>query len=570
MMNRMDNHRCKYLVIALLLISSFANAQWRYASGNFSSRSEAIGQYGMVATSQPLATQVGIEILKRGGTAMDAAIAANAVLGLVEPTGNGIGGDIFAIVWDEKTQKLYGLNGSGHSPKAMTLDYLLEKGYTKIPGSGALSVSVPGCVDGWYTLHKRFGKIPINELFQPVIDYATNGYPVTEVIASAWKGYARSLQKFDGYRKTYMPNGATPKKGQIFRNPDLANSFKLLQKYGRDAFYKGPIADSIEKTVKREGGFLSKADLAVHHADWVEPVSTNYRGYDVWELAPNTQGISVLQMLNILERYNIKEMGFGSAEYMHLFIEAKKLTYEDRALYYADPEFTKIPLKGLISKEYAAERAKLIDPNRASSDLVAGEPARFGNTIYMTVADRYGNMVSLIQSNFAGMGSGIVPDGCGFSLQNRGCSFNLTKGKPNTYEPGKRPFHTLIPGFVTRNGKPLMSFGVMGADMQPLGQVQVLVNLIDFGMNLQEAGDAARINHTGSGSPTGDVMKGKGVVSLEPGFSVNAIGGLLKRGHVIVHDYGGYGGYQAIMKDSVNGVYYGATEFRKDGTAAGY
>lgn len=560
----------RYFVIALLLITHFSNAQWRYSTGHFSSRSESIAQYGMVCTSQPLATQVGIEILKKGGTAMDAAIAANALLGLVEPTGNGIGGDIFAIVWDEKTRKLYGLNGSGHSPKSMTLDHLVGKGYTKIPSYGALSVSVPGCVDGWYTLHGRFGKLPINELFQPVIDYATNGYPVSEVIANAWSGYANTLQKFDGYRKTYMPNGRTPKKGEIFRNPDLANSFKLLQKLGRDAFYKGPIADAIEKTVKREGGFLSKADLAAHHSDWVDPVSTNYRGYDVWELAPNTQGLSVLQMLNILERYDVKKMGFGSAEYMHLFIEAKKLTYEDRALYYADPDFTKISLQGLLSKEYAAERAKLIDPNKASSDLVAGDPDRFGNTIYLTVADRYGNMVSLIQSNFAGMGSGVVPDGCGFSLQNRGCSFNLIKGKPNTYEPGKRPFHTLIPAFVTRNNKPLISFGVMGADMQPLGQVQVLVNLIDFGMNLQEAGDAARINHTGSGSPTGDVMRGKGTVNVEPGFSDNAIGGLLKRGHIIVHNFAGYGGYQAIMKDSTNGVYYGATEFRKDGTAAGY
>jgi gamma-glutamyltranspeptidase/glutathione hydrolase len=560
----------KYILIVSIFIAQQGYSQWRYASGHFSSRSEAIGQYGMVTTSQPLATQVGIEILKRGGTAMDAAIAANCLLGLVEPTGCGMGGDIFAIVWEEKTHKLYGLNGSGHSPKAMTLEYLVEKGYKKIPGSGALSVSVPGCVDGWYTLHKRFGSLPINDLFQPTIDYATNGYPVSEVIAGAWRGYARSLNKFDNYRKTYMPNGETPKKGQIFRNPDLANTLKLLQKYGRDAYYKGAIADAIETTVKREGGFLSKADLAAHHADWVDPVSTNYRGYDVWELAPNGQGIAVLQMLNLLERYDVKKMGFGSSEYMHLFIEAKKLTYEDRALYYADPEFTKLPVKGLISKEYAAERSKLIDPMRASSDLVAGEPDRFGNTIYMTVADRWGNMVSLIQSNYAGMGSGIVPDGCGFSLQNRGCSFNLTTGKPNTYAPGKRPFHTLIPAFVTRNGKPLISFGVMGADMQPLGQVQVLVNIIDFGMNLQEAGDAARINHTGSSSPTGDTMKGKGVVSLEPGFTDNAIGGLLKRGHVIVHDYGGYGGYEAIMKDSTNGVYYGATEFRKDGMAAGY
>ncbi len=560
----------KYLLYILLHFCITTNAQWRYGSGQFSSRSEVIGQYGMVATSQPLATQLGIEILKRGGTAIDAAIAANCLLGLVEPTGNGIGGDIFAIVWDEKTKKLYGLNGSGRSPMSLTPEHLRSNGHTKIPAYGALSVSVPGCVDGWYTLHERFGKLSMNELIQPTIDYATNGFPVSEVIAAAWQGYANTLKSYEGYRNTYMPNGSAPKKGEIFRNPGLANTLKELIKDKRDGFYKGAIADAIERTVKREGGFLSKSDLAAHRSEWVEPISTNYRGYDVWQLAPNGQGLAVLQMLNTLERYDIKKMGFGSAEYMHYFIEAKKLAYEDRALYYADPAFTRIPVAGLISKAYAAERSKLIHPMNASADLVAGDPERFGNTIYLTVADRYGNIVSLIQSNFAGMGSGIVPDGTGFSLQNRGCSFNLTTGKPNSYAPGKRPFHTLIPGFVTRNNKPFISFGVMGADMQPLGQVQVLVNIIDFGMNLQEAGDAARINHTGSSTPTGQAMTGKGTVSLEPGFSDRAISGLLKRGHSIIHNLAGYGGYQAIMKDSVNGVYYGASEFRKDGNAAGY
>ncbi len=566
--------KMKALLVFLFVTGTFAgaNAQMRYnGSRYFSSRSEALGEHGMVATSQPFATQAGLDVLKQGGTAIDAAIAANAMLGLMEPTGNGMGGDLFAIVWDAKTQKLYGLNGSGRSPKSLDLAWFTQKGYKRIPNSGALSVSVPGCVDAWYTLHDRFGKLPMDRLLRPTIEYANNGYPVTDVIARAWGGYARSLKRFAGYRRTYMPGGKTPGVGEIFRNPQLAHTLEQLIKGGRDAFYKGAIADSIEKTVHEEGGFLSKEDLAAHHSEWVDPISTNYRGYDVWEMPPNTQGLAVLEMLNILEQFDIRSMGSGSADYMHHFIEAKKLVYEDRALYYADPAFYKPQLKGLLSKQYAAERSKLINPLRALDSLYAGEPSPFGNTIYLTVADQYGNMVSFIQSNYAGMGSGIVPDGCGFSLQNRGCGFNLTPGLPNTYAPGKRPFHTLIPGFVTRNGQPLISFGVMGADMQPLGQVQVLVNLIDFGMNMQEAGDAARINHVGSSDPEGGPAKGKGLVYLEEGgFSPFVIAELQHKGHTIGHDLGGYGGYQGIMRDSVNHVYHGASEFRKDGCAAGY
>ena len=562
-------------ILACLQVTIAGNtlcAQVRYNNGRyFSSRSEALGEHGMVCTSQPLATQAGLEILKKGGTAIDAAIAANAMLGLTEPTGNGMGGDIFAIIWDAKSQKLMGFNGSGRSPQSLTLSWFKEHGMKMIPSYGALSVSVPGCVDGWYMLHDRFGKLPMAQLLQPTIDYALNGFPVTEVIAKAWQGYARGLNKYAGYRRVYMPGGKTPGMGEIFKNPELAHTLQLLIKGGRDAFYNGPVADAIEKTVHDEGGFLSRSDLAAHHGQWVDPVSVNYRGYDVWELPPNTHGLAVLEMLNILEKYDIASMGFGSLQYMHRFIEAKKLVYEDRARYYADPDYYKVPVRGLLSKEYAAERSRLIDPNKVLDSLYAGDPDRFGNTIYLTVADQYGNMVSFIQSNFAGMGSGIIPDGCGFSLQNRGCSFNLTEGQPNSYAPGKRPFHTLIPAFVTKNNKPLMSFGVMGADMQPLGQVQVLINLIDFKMGLQEAGDAARVNHVGSSTPEGTGAKGKGTVYLEEGgFSPLVVAQLQRMGHIIGHDLGGYGGYQAIMLDTVNHVYHGASEFRKDGYAAGY
>jgi len=562
-------------ILTVLLVPISINqlpAQVRYNSGRyFSSRSEALGEHGMVCTSQPLATQVGLEILKKGGTAMDAAIAANAMLGLTEPTGNGIGGDIFAIVWDAKTQKIIGLNGSGRSPQSLKISWFQEHGMKMIPSYGALSVSVPGCVDGWYMLHNRFGKLPMDQLLNPTIEYATNGFPVTEVIANSWKKYAGSLNKYEGYRRVYMPGGKTPAMGEIFRNPELANTLQLLVKGGRDAFYKGPVAKAIEKTVHVEGGFLAQSDLAAHQGQWVDPVSVNYRGYDVWELPPNTQGLAVLEMLNILEQYDITSMGFGSLEYTHLFIEAKKLAFEDRARFYADPDYYNVPIKALLSKQYAAQRSRLINPEKVLDSLYAGDPERFGNTIYLTVADQYGNMVSLIQSNFAGMGSGIIPDGCGFSLQNRGCSFNLTEGLPNSYAPGKRPFHTLIPAFVTKNNKPLISFGVMGADMQPLGQVQVLVNLIDFKMGLQEAGDAARINHIGSSTPEGIGAKGKGTIFLEEGgFSPMMVARLQRMGHLIGHDLGGYGGYQAIMKDSVNHVFHGASEFRKDGYAAGY
>ena len=545
-------------------------AQTRYSGKGLATRSEVLATNAMVATSQPLATQTALDVLKNGGNAMDAAIAANALLGLVEPTGNGIGGDIFAIIWDAESQQLYGFNGSGRSPQNLTFDWWKENGYNSIPGSGALAVSAPGCVDGWYSLNERFGTKPMAELLQPAINYAREGFPVTEVIAFLWQGYCRSLQKYDNFRELYMPDGHAPRKGDIFKNPDLAHTLELIARGGRDAFYKGKIARTIAKTVQREGGFLTTSDLAAHSSQWVEPVSTNYRGYDVYELPPNGQGVAVLQMLNILEGYDLPSMGFGSPDYLHLLIEAKKLAYEDRATYYADPDFKDIPLEELISKNYAEDRRKLINPEKAAREYAPGALDSASSTIYLTVADLQGNMVSLIQSNYSGMGGGIVPDGLGFSLQNRGTSFSLQPGRFNTYAPGKRPFHTIIPGFVTKDGKPFMSFGLMGGSMQPQGHTQVLVNIIDFGMNFQEAGDALRIRHNGSSSPTGSKMTDGGVVTVEGGLEHDVILELIKKGHRIGYSLRGYGGYQAIGVDQKNGVYYGASESRKDGQAAGF
>ncbi|HEV7609388.1 MAG TPA: gamma-glutamyltransferase [Steroidobacteraceae bacterium] len=529
----------------------------------------------MAATSQPLVSQVALDVLKRGGTAVDAAIAANATMGLMEPTGNGVGGDLFAIVWDARTKKLYGLNGSGRSPRSLTLETLRAELHKlnspTIPRTGPLPVSVPGAVDGWFELHARFGRLPMKELLQPAIAYARNGFPVTEVIADGWARNARVLAKYPGFAETYMPNGRAPAKGEIFRNPNLANTLSAIAAGGRDAFYKGDIAARIDSYMRANGGYLTAADLASHHSEWVEPVSTNYRGYDVWELPPNAQGVAALQMLNILEAYDLKSMGFGSADYLHVLIEAKKLAFEDRARYYADPEFTKIPLAGLLSKTYAAKRRALISMDKAALEYPDDPRAlEQGDTIYMTVADSAGNMVSLIQSNYRGMGSGMTPTGCGFILQDRGELFSLDAGHANVYAPGKRPFQTIIPAFVTRDGKPWLSFGVMGGAMQPQGHVQILVNLIDFGMNLQEAGDAPRARHDGSSEPTGERMHDGGQVVLEVGATPATVKALEARGHkVTVSNDGDFGGYQAILRNA-EGVYFGASESRKDGAAQGY
>lgn len=557
------------LLITILVVFQFASlAQDRVTGKTFATRSEVIAKHGMACTSQPLATQVAIDILKQGGNAIDAAIAANACLGLMEPTGNGIGGDLFAIVWDAKTKKLHGLNASGRSPYALTLDYFKKNGYEKIPAYGPLPVTVPGCVDGWFELHQKFGKLPMKNILQPSIDYAREGFPVSELIAYYW-GRSEGLKRFDGFEEIFLPNGKAPVKGQMFRNPFLANTLELIANQGREVFYKGEIARKIVDYMQAQGGFLSMKDFEDQHSEWIAPISTNYRGYDVWELPPNGQGTAVLQMLNVLELYDLASMGFGSIEYLHLLIEAKKLAFEDRAKFYADMDFNTIPIEQLISKDYARERSALIDINRAARTYSAGELEQ-GNTIYLTVADEEGNMVSLIQSNYRGMGSGMTPGKLGFILHDRGELFSLEPGHLNVYEPHKRPFHTIIPGFVTKDGKPWMSFGVMGGAMQPQGHVQILVNMIDFGMTLQEAGDAPRMEHDGSSEPTGEKMLDGGVVHLETGFDYEAVRELMKKGHKISYSLGSYGGYQAILYDEKEGVYYGASESRKDGMAAGY
>lgn len=557
------------LIIFFILGSFVLSSQDRITGENFASRSEVIAQNGMAATSHPLATQVALDILKQGGSAVDAAIAANAMLGLVEPTGCGIGGDLFAIVWDAETEQLYGLNASGRSPKSLTRDYFIENGYDMIPQRGPLPVSVPGTVDGWFELHGKFGVLDMEDILAPAIHYAREGHPVAELIAYYLGRSAPILSRYPNFTETYMPGGRMPEKGEIFRNPDLADTYEKIAAGGRDEFYKGDIARTIADYMQKHGGFLSYEDLAAHTSEWVDPVSTNYRGYDIWQLPPNGQGIAGLQILNIMEGYDLKSMGFGSAEYIHHFVEAKKLAFEDRAYYYADPDFNDIPVDRLISKEYADERRKLIDPERSARRYDHGTPDP-QNTIYLTTADKDGNMVSLIQSNYRGMGSGMTPYGLGFVLQNRGEGFNLEEGYFNTYEPGKRPFHTIIPGFMTKDGEPYISFGVMGGGMQPQGHAQVVMNLIDFGMNLQEAGDAPRIRHGGSSQPTGEEMTGGGTVYLETGFAWEEIRSLIQKGHTIQWNLGGFGGYQAIKYDSENGVYYGASEFRKDGQAAGY
>ncbi len=554
-------------LIFLVLITVETMAQDRPTGKSFTTRSEILARNGMAATSQPLATQAAIDILKSGGNAIDAAIAANAVLGLVEPMSCGIGGDLFAIVWSAKDKKLYGLNASGRSPQSLTLESFREKGIDEIPIRGVIPVSVPGCVDGWFELHKKFGKLEMDEILQPAINYASEGFPVSEIIANSWKN-SEGLKKYPGFESTYLENGKAPRKGDIFKNPDLAETYTLIAENGRDEFYKGSIAKSIDKFIKENDGYLKYEDLAAHYSEWVEPVSTNYRGYDVWELPPNGQGIAALQILNILEGFDIGSMGFGSEEYLHLLIEAKKLAYEDRARYYADPAFNELPVKDLISKKYADERRKLINRERAAARYSEGK-LDHGDTIYLTVADNEGNMISLIQSIFWGFGSAVVPAGLGFALQNRGNLFTFEEGHYNVYEPGKRPFHTIIPAFVTKDDKPLISFGVMGGAMQPQGHVQVLINIIDFGMNLQEAGDAPRIRHTGSSQPTGSVMTDGGKVYFESGFSEETIRNLTGMGHTLQYEAGVFGGYQAIMLNE-NGVYSGASESRKDGQAAGY
>jgi gamma-glutamyltranspeptidase/glutathione hydrolase len=560
----------KKLFFALVIFSPFnLFSQDRITGEMFSTRSEVISQNGMVATSHPLASQIGIDILQNGGNAIDAAIAANAALGLMEPTGNGIGGDLFAIVWIEKEKKLYGLNASGRSPENLTLEYFKENNFKSIPAYGPLPVSVPGCVDGWFELHNKFGKISMANILSPTIKYAEDGFPVTELVSYYMKVASNNFQEYPNFKETYYLNDSTPKKGQIFKNPDLAHTLRVIAKDGRKGFYEGKIANTIANFIQDQGGFLSYNDLKNHKSEWIDPVSTNYRGYDIWELPPNGQGIAALQILNLLEAYDIRSMGFGSAEYIHHFVEAKKIAFADRAKYYADMDFNKVPVKYLISKEYADMRRKEIRPDKAAKRVLPGNLEN-GDTIYLTTADSEGNMVSLIQSNYRGMGSGMIPTGLGFMLQDRGELFSLDQNHFNVYAPKKRPFHTIIPAFITKDGNPFISFGLMGGAMQPQGHAQIVINIVDFDMNLQEAGDAPRIRHQSDQQPTGGDMINGGELALETGFDYKQVRELMKKGHKIIYDLGSFGGYQAIMIDYVNKVYYGASESRKDGNAIGY
>ena len=561
----------RLLLLAISTISFLSlSAQDRVNGATFQTRSPVLAEHGMVCTSHPLASQIGLDILKQGGNAIDAAIAANAALGLMEPTGCGVGGDLFAIVWDAKTQKLYGLNGSGRSPKSMTLDTLKAMGLEKIPAYGPLPVSVPGAVDGWTSLHDKFGSMPLKKILAPAIGYAEEGFPVTELIGY----YLGSIDRFSrmGYpniKETYYdPNGGQrPKNGDRYRNPALADTYRVIAKKGRAGFYEGEVAQTITTFIKEQGGFLSLEDLSAHHSQWVEPVSVNYRGYDVWELPPNGQGIAALQLLNILENKDFSEVRWGSEEHLHLFTEAKKRVFEDRAKYYADMDMAEVPVEALLSKEYAAENFNELKPYASTYD--AGEISA-GETIYLTVADKDGNMISLIQSNYRGMGSGMVPPGLGFMLQDRGELFSLEEGYNNTYEPGKRPFHTIIPAFITKDGAPLMSFGVMGGDFQPQGHAQIVMNIVDYGMNVQEAGDAPRWDHSGGSSPVTGPSTDKGEVHVESGIPYETVRGLMVRGHKVGFARGIYGGYQAIYRDPKTGFYHGASESRKDGQAVGY
>jgi gamma-glutamyltranspeptidase/glutathione hydrolase len=542
-----------------------------------SGRSVVVARNGMVATSHPLAAQVGLDVLKKGGNAVDAAIATSAAMGLMEPMSCGIGGDLYAIVWDAKTQELYGLNASGRAPLKATRQWFKEHGHESIPTAGPLSWSVPGCVDGWDALRKRFGTMSFTELLEPSIRYADEGVPVPEVIAGYFRGAERTIQRDPGMAETYLvadENGRrrVPRRGELFKNPHLARSYRLIAKDGRDAFYKGEIAEKILALSDKVGGLFAKQDFEGNTPTWVDPVSTTYRGYEVWELPPPGQGIAALQMLNILEPYDLKKLGPNSPDYWHLLVEAKKLAFADRAKYYADPAFAKVPVDALISKPYAAERRKLIDTTKALPNVAAGD-ALLGkaDTIYLCVVDKDHNCVSLIQSNYMGFGSGLAAPGTGFGLQNRGCLFALDDNHANRLEPGKRPFHTIIPAMVTQAGKPRFVFGVMGGDMQPQGHVQVLVNLLDFGMDVQAAGEAPRVEHVGSATPTGQAGRPNGgTVRAEVALPDAVVEELKRRGHQVERVRVNGGGYQGIWIDATTGVMHGGTEARKDGAAVGY
>ena len=565
--------RPRLFVLAAVALMTASFDRTAFAARGAATRSIVYGRHGTVCAAQPLAVQAGLEILKAGGSAVDAAIAVNACLGLMEPTANGMGGDLFAIVWDPKTRALHGLNACGRSPLALTADKIPAEKDGTIPLYSPYSWSVPGCVDGWAELHAKYGRLPLARDLAPAIRFAEEGFPLSPVIAGDWERGARVFKDKPGFAEVFMPGGRAPREGEIFRNPALAKTLRIVAEQGRDGYYKGPIADALVRYSRANGGFFSREDFARHTSEWVDPVSSDYRGYTVWELPPPGQGIAALQLLNVLENFDLKGMGRGSADFWHVLTEAKKLVFADRARYYADPAFAKVPVRELLSKKYAKERAALIDMQHAALKDLPGDPVALNRpeTTYLCAADDDGMMVSLIQSNYTGFGSGYVVPELGFGIQDRGNLFDLTPGRPNSYAPGKRPFHTIIPAFMTRDGRPQMAFGLMGGDMQPQGHAQIVVNLVDFGMNLQEAGDAIRLHHTGSTEPTGTVMTDGGVLHIEDGLPDSVLAELRRRGHRIEPEsVGAYGGYQAIWRDPLTGVYSGATEKRKDGCALGY
>jgi len=548
----------------------------RVDGATWASRSAAWGVHGAAATAHPLATQAAIDMLRKGGSAADAAIAANAVLGLVEPVSCGVGGDCYVMLWDPKTKQVMGLNGSGRSPKALTLETVRARAKNgKIPSFGAVSVSVPGAVDAWREMHERYGKLKWADLFAPAIGHAEEGHPVTQNVAYYLAGSYRrftnptsGIEEVENFKAVWAPNGKTPVEGEVFKNPRLARTYRMIAEGGGRAFYEGEIAATIEAYFKRIGGWMTKADLAANRAVWTKVHKSPYRGVEVCALGDNTQGLATLQLLNILERFDVKGMGFQSAQAIHHAVEAKRLAYEDRARFYADQDFYKSPIDWLISKDYAAERAKLIRPDKILTPAYPGQAPSKGDTTYFTTADKDGMMVSIIQSNYRGMGSGLSPDGLGFMFQDRGELFALTDGHPNIFAPGKRPFQTIIPGFALREGQPWLSFGVMGGDMQPQGQAQIISNMVDFGLGVQEAGDAPRWHHGGSPEPTGIAAEDIAVLDLESGVPVETRKALETIGWTLKTEAGGYGGYQAIERWP--GRYAAATEMRKDGVALGY
>jgi gamma-glutamyltranspeptidase/glutathione hydrolase len=536
-------------------------------------RSVVMARNGMIATSQPLASAAGLQVLREGGNAIDAAITAAAVLSVVEPTMNGVGGDLFALVYDPKSGKIQGLNASGRSAYTATTGAFAERGLKEIPYRGVLSVTVPGVVDGWASLLERYGTIPLSRALAPAIAYATEGFPVSEIIAYQWKNASAILSADPAAAATFLPDGRAPGPGDVFANPRLADTLRKISAGGRDVFYRGAIGEAIVADIRARRGLLEARDLADHHSDWVDPISTSYRGHDVFELPPNTQGFAALEMLNILEGYDLKALGHNSAAYLHLLVEAKRVAFADRDAYLADADG--VPpgfLAKVLSKDYAAARRKEIDPARAARGYLparlgpAGSangsdprvPQASGDTVYLTAADGKGRVISLIQSLFESFGAGIVAGETGIALQNRGSLFTLDPAHPNRIAPHKRSLHTLVPAMVLKGGRPFLSFGVMGGDMQPQGHVQVLANLIDFGMNVQEAGEAPRFRHTAAG------------LALESAIPPEARFGLSERGHRLLDSIGVFGGFQGILICPRSGVLMGGSDPRKDGLAIGY